>query len=146
MILNVHEKDINSIAVGQAVTCYKNNDPKKYDAIVHLISKSVKNDRTSEVHCDFTGNATSFLPGMFVTADVQLANKEVTAVPDDAIVHYGGKAFVFAAHGKNEFEMIPVETGMNTAGFTEITTDLKTHDIVVKNAYTLLMKLKNTEE
>lgn len=146
LILNVHEKDINSIAVGQAVTCYKNNDPKKYDAIVHLISKSVKNDRTSEVHCDFTGNATSFLPGMFVTADVQLANKEVTAVADDAIVHYGGKAFVFAAHGKNEFEMIPVETGMNTAGFTEITTDLKTHDIVVKNAYTLLMKLKNTEE
>lgn len=146
LILNVHEKDINSIAVGQTVTCYKNNDPKKYTAVVHLISKSVKNDRTSEVHCDFKGDATAFLPGMFVAADIQLLNKDVTAVPDDAIVRHGGNAYVFTVRGKNTFQMIPVETGMSTDGFTEIITDVEAHDIVVKNAYTLLMKLKNTEE
>ena len=146
LILNVHEKDINSIAVGQTVTCYKNNDPKKYPAVVHLISKSVKNDRTSEVHCDFKSDATAFLPGMFVTADIELVNKAVMAVPDEAVVKHGGKSYVFTVTGKNEFHMMPVETGMSTDGFTEIVTDLQAHDIVVKNAYTLLMKLKNTEE
>lgn len=146
LILNVHEKDINAIAVGQAVTCYRNNDDTKYSAVVHLISKSVKADRTSEVHCDFRSDASAFLPGMFVSADIELISKAVTAVPDDAIVRHGGKAYVFEVLGRNEFRMTPVETGMATAGFTEIVSELKSRDVVVKNAYTLLMQLKNTEE
>lgn len=144
LILNVHEKDINALAVGQAVTCYRNNDPNKYPATVHLISKSVKYDRTSEVHCDFN-DRTAFLPGMFVTADVELVSKRVVAVPDGAVVMHGGSAYMFIAKDK-QFRMVPVQAGLSTDGFTEITTDLASQDIVIRNAYTLLMKLKNTEE
>jgi membrane fusion protein, heavy metal efflux system len=146
LILNVHEQDINSVEVGQTVTCYKNNDPKKYSAVVHLISKSVKNDRTSEVHCDFKGDASAFLPGMFVSADVELLNRNVTAVPDDAIVRTGDRKYVFIVTGKNEFHMTSIETGMSANGFTEVMSEMKANDIVVKNAYTLLMKLKKTED
>lgn len=148
LILNVYEKDISSIAVGQGVVCYLNNKPdKKYLAKVHLISKSVRPDRTSEVHCDFDkGVASEFLPGMFVNAEVELANRAVVAVPDDAVVRWENKPFVFTVTSDTTFAMIPVETGFQTKGFTEIKTDLGNQKLVVKNAYALLMKLKTTED
>lgn len=145
LILNVYEKDINAVAVGQAVTCYRNNDPEKYPATVRLISKRVKNDRTSEVQCNFNDVPAALLPGMFVTADVEQVSKRVTAVPDDAVVTQGGKTYVFIAKGK-QFQMMPVQAGLSTDGFTELVTSLGSQEIVIKNAYTLLMKLKNTEE
>lgn len=148
LILNVYEKDINAIAVGQTVTCYINNQPdKKYTAKVHLISKSVKPDRTSEIHCDFDKNIMlNFLPGMFVNAEVELTNQQVLSVPDDAVVRWGNGSYLFTVKDSNTFEMTAVETGLQADGFTEIKTDLKNQQVVVKNAYTLLMKLKSTEE
>lgn len=148
LILNVYEKDISSIVVGQGVVCYLNNSTeKKYMAKVHLISKSVRPDRTSEVHCDFDkGVASAFLPGMFVNAEIELANRSVTAVPDDAVVRWENKPYVFTVKSDSTFVMVPVETGIQTEGFTEILTDLNTQRLVIRNAYTLLMKLKSTEE
>jgi membrane fusion protein, heavy metal efflux system len=148
LILNVYEKDISSIVVGQGVVCYLNNSTeKKYMAKVHLISKSVRLDRTSEVHCDFEkGVASAFLPGMFVNAEIELVNRSVTAVPDDAVVRWENKPYVFTVKSDSTFVMVPVETGIQTEGFTEILTDLSNQKLVVKNAYTLLMKLKSIEE
>lgn len=148
LILNVYEKDISSIVVGQGVVCYPNNSTeKKYMAKVHLISKSVRPDRTSEVHCDFDkGVASAFLPGMFVNAEIELANRSVTAVPDDAVVRWENKPYLFTVESDSTFVMTPVETGIKKEGYTEIFTDLNNQKLVIKNAYTLLMKLKSTEE
>jgi membrane fusion protein, heavy metal efflux system len=148
LILNVYENDIGSIAVGQDVACYLNNKPDKlYHAKVHLISKSVRPDRTSEVHCDFDkGVASEFLPGMFVNAEVELVNRAVVAVPDDAVVRWANKPYVFTVTSDTTYTMMPVETGFQTKGFTEIKTELGNQKLVVKNAYVLLMKLKTTEE
>jgi cobalt-zinc-cadmium efflux system membrane fusion protein len=148
LILNVYESDISSIAVGQGVACYLNNKPdKKYMAKVHLVSKSVHPDRTSEVHCDFDkGVASEFLPGMFVTAEVELANRTGIAVPDDAVVRWENKPYVFTVQSDTTFGMTAVETGFQSEGFTEIKAGLNDQELVVKNAYTLLMKLKSTED
>jgi membrane fusion protein, heavy metal efflux system len=148
LILNVYEKDINSIRVGQMVTCYASDNPsKKYMAKVHLVSKSIRADRTSEVHCDFDDQqALSVLPGMFVTADVSLVTSEVIAIPDDAVVTWGNKTYVFMPTADSVFEMKPVETGLRSEGYTEVRSINTGQHVVVKNAYTLLMKLKSSEE
>lgn len=42
--------------------------------------------------------------------------------------------------------MTPVETGTSNDGFTEIKTNIGNKEIVIRNAYTLLMKRKNGGE
>lgn len=148
VILNVFEKDISAITVGQMVTCYSNTQPdKKYLAKIHLISKRVKADRTIEVHCDFIDTRNKdFIPGMFVNAEVELVNQQVIAVPDDAVVTSANKPYVFLAKPGNVFELFPVTTGLQANGFTEIKTPLDRQQVVIKNAYTILMQLKSAEE
>jgi cobalt-zinc-cadmium efflux system membrane fusion protein len=42
--------------------------------------------------------------------------------------------------------MIPVELGVITNGFVEVKTNLEKQAVVTKNAYTLLMQLKNSAD
>ncbi|MBV7529164.1 efflux RND transporter periplasmic adaptor subunit [Chitinophaga sp. sic0106] len=145
--LTVFEKDIDHISEGQKITCYAVNNPaEKYTATVHLINRNVDESRSSEVHCHFDKFDKKLVPGMFMNAEISLNNAQVQAVPDDAVVKWGNKPYVFIADGANNFTMLPVETGTQFDGFTAVTTDLSGKQVVTKNAYTLLMKLKNTGE
>jgi membrane fusion protein, heavy metal efflux system len=47
---------------------------------------------------------------------------------------------------ENNFKMVPVEMGVSTNGYVEIKNDLGKQSIVTKNAYTLLMQLKNSAD
>jgi membrane fusion protein, heavy metal efflux system len=55
---------------------------------------------------------------------------------------------LFIEKRKNQFEMIEIKTGNTENGFTEITIDEKLvkGNFVLKDAYSLLMKLKNIVE
>jgi cobalt-zinc-cadmium efflux system membrane fusion protein len=71
-------------------------------------------------------------------------------VPADAVVRFDNKHYIFAATAPDTFEMVQVEPGTTEAGYMELTgsseTALRSRPIVLKNAYTLLMKMKNTTE
>jgi cobalt-zinc-cadmium efflux system membrane fusion protein len=145
--LTAFEKDMALIALGQKVNVYSNVQPQKnYTARVHLINKSLNDERTSEIHCDLENGDKELLPGMFVTAEIQLRNSEVISVPEDAIVSWENKYYVFIEKSPGVFTMYPVEIGMTTNGFTELKNVLITQKLVVKNAYSLLMKMKSTQE
>lgn len=81
---------------------------------------------------------------MFMNAEIALNNARVKALPDNAIVKWQGKNFVFKAETGNMYAMLPVEIGAHTAGFTEIKTDLPEGNYVIDNAYPVLMKMKNS--
>ena len=85
---------------------------------------------------------------MFMNADVEVKNKEVNALPDDALVRFENKQYVFIARGKNQFEMVEIKTGNTEDGFTEVNIDenLAKEIFVLKGAYNLLMKMKNTAD
>lgn len=52
LALNVFEKDVNQLSVGQKVIAYNNEHPdKKYNAEILLISKNLNEDRMATVHC-----------------------------------------------------------------------------------------------
>jgi cobalt-zinc-cadmium efflux system membrane fusion protein len=70
------------------------------------------------------------------------------ALPDECIVSFEGKHYVFKQKDTNNFEMIAVEIGSSGDGFTEILNadNLKNSKIVQQGAYTLLMVMKNKGE
>ncbi|SEW53811.1 efflux RND transporter periplasmic adaptor subunit [Chitinophaga arvensicola] len=145
--LTVFENDLQQLAEGQKVTCFTTaNGGKKYGAKVHLITRNVDANRSGEVHCHFDQYDKSLIPGMFMNAEIEMDNAHVSAVPDDAVVKWENKQYIFVAVTADKFVMTPVQTGTSNGGFTEIKTDLSDKKIVTENAYSLLMKMKNSGE
>lgn len=142
--LTVFEKDLSQIIPGQDVVAWTNNSGEKYQAAVHFITQGVDETHAAEVHCHLKKYDKRLVPGMFMNAEIALNNAKVKALPDNAIVKWQGRNFVFKADTGNTYAMLPVETGAHTAGFTEIKTDLPDGDYVIDNAYAVLMKMKNS--
>lgn len=149
LALSVFEKDLNSLAIGQEVVAYTNNEPdKKLKARIKLINKNLNADRMAEVHCHFEKHTSSLAPGMFVNGDVSITNQKTLTVPEEAIVRWENKFYVFKEVSTGKFEMIEVQTGLNNQERQAIQSpeiDSSTR-IVVKNAHAVLMKIKNKEE
>jgi membrane fusion protein, heavy metal efflux system len=151
LALNVFEKDLNKLKVGQKVLAYTNSNPeKKYNCKIILINKDVSADRSAEVHCHFENWDKDLMPGMFMNAEIEQSNYQAYVLPEDAVINYEKQNYVFIVKGNNQYEMIPVETGVAQNGQVEIklgtNNDLLKNNFVTKGAYSLLMKLKNTGE
>lgn len=149
LALNVYEKDVNSLSIGQRVVAYKNEAPdKKYEAEIILISKNLDQDRMATVHCHFEQFDSSLLPGMFMNAEVAVNDKKALTVDEEAIVRWENKFYVFVQLGKDSFRMTRINPGNHAGGKEQfeaegITTQTR---LITKNAYVLLMKMKNSGE
>lgn len=151
LALTVYEKDMSKLYMGQKVLAFTNNNPdKKYPCEVILIGKDVSNERAVQVHCHFEAYDKTLVPGMYMNAELELQKENILAVPEDAVVRYNNKQYIFVASGSKTYEMIEVVTGSTQNGYIAIAdakgTDLANANVVLKNAYTLLMKLKNAGE
>jgi cobalt-zinc-cadmium efflux system membrane fusion protein len=146
--LVVFENDATAIKKGNKVKFTVNNKPGTiYDAEVHVITPNIENERTTEVHCDLISKNTSLFPGTFVNAEIELNNVEVQVIPATSIVKWQNKSYVFVETAAATYTMFPVVTGMESRGMVEIVSGITaTQKVVTANAYTLLMKLKNSSE
>lgn len=95
--LNIFEKDISNIKLGQSINFRTINNPdNQYEAVVHTIGSSFENETKSiAVHCDVKGNRKGLIDGMSVVASISLHNILTASVPDAAIVNFEGKDFIF---------------------------------------------------
>lgn len=149
LALTIFEKDIDKLFIGQKLIAYTNSQPeKKYHCTIILISKNLSDERSAQVHCHFEQYDKTLLPGMFMNADIEVKSNNATVLPDDAIVRFENKQYVFIARNNNRFEMKEVQTGNTENSFTEILNpeNLAKETFVLKGAYNLLMKMKNTSE
>ena len=147
--ISVFEKDLASLEIGQKVITYNNSNPEnKYETEIILIGHSLSADKNTEVHCHFKKYDKNLVPGMYMNAEIELKNKMAHTISENAILRFGNKDYVFVSLSKTSFEMIPVTIGARENGSVEIVNfeDLKNQSIVINGAYSLLMKLKNTEE
>jgi membrane fusion protein, heavy metal efflux system len=147
--IKVFEKDIAKLSIGQKVIAFDNAHPdKKYNCEIILISKDITPEGTADVHCHFENYDKTVLPGMYMNAEVEVASNASNTLPEESIVTFEGKEFVFTEIKKQQFEIIEVTTGTKENGFVSITNNeaLQNKTIVTKGAYTLLMKMKNKEE
>lgn len=115
---------------------------------LNSIGHSLTAEKNTEVHCHFKKYDKSLVPGMYMNAEIELKNVNAITVPEESVVSFGNFEYIFVELKKNQFEMIEVKTGAKENGFVEIVNNEKLNNqpIVVKGAYSLLMKLKNSEE
>lgn len=144
--LKIFEKDVVKLQIGQKLFAFTNNEiDKKHLCEILLISKDLSAEHTADVHCHFENYDKNLLPGMYMNAEIELKNTNTFTLPEDAIVNFEGKNFLFISKNSNVFLMTEVKIGNHEDGFVEIVndSDFENTKIVTKGAYTLLMKLKN---
>lgn len=162
--LMVFEKDVPKIKVGQKVRFVLANETKERTATVHLIGREIDADRTIRIHCHIDKVDTQLLPGLYLKAVVETGGGMVAALPNEAIIDFQGKKYVFvrseeAKEKTNDaekpledgqhFAMMEVQIGNSELGYTEVLLpedfDVNT-EVAVKGAYSILSKMKNSEE
>lgn len=145
--LTVYEKDLDKVSIGQRVTSYTNNNPdKKFSSSIILVSHSLNENRSAEVHCHFDLDDKSLTPGMYMNAEIQLNAKREKVIPNDAIVNFENKDYVFVKESDSSFRMTPLQKGISENNQTVVGGGLDGKKVVLRGAYSLLMKLKNTVE
>lgn len=153
--LTVFEKDIPKIKIGQTVRFTLANETKERTAKVFLIGREISADRTIRIHCHIDHEDKNLLPGMYLKAIVESGGAFVHAVPDQSIVDFQGKKYIFvsseeATPGNHHFRMLEVQAGNGEFNYTEITVvetlAIEKLSVVTKGAYELLSKMKNSEE
>ena len=149
LVLTVFEKDIQHLSIGQKLLAFTNNDlTKKYPCQILLISQNLNSDRSVDVHCHFDSFDNRLIPGMYMNAEIEYNTNDALVLPEDAIVNFESKNYVFISTSSSDFEMKEVTIGESEAGFTQLLNAdfIKNKNVVVKNAYNLLMTLKNRAE
>lgn len=167
--LQVFEKDLPSIKVGQKIHFTLTNNPvEEYDAEVYSIGTAFENQsKTIPIHCKVKGNKNGLIDGMNATAVISLDNKLMSAVPNTAITSADGKDYIFLVSDKktedhkdeksqekhNEktvnFERIEVVKGTSEMGYTAITPVKSIPEgtkIATKGAFFINAKLTNSGE
>ena len=151
LALSVFEKDIHQLSIGQKLVSFTNSEPdKKYPAKIILIGKDVSKERAVTIHCHFDKYEPYLIPGMYMNAAVETKAITGYVIPDDGLVRFEGKHYIYEVIGDKGYEMREVLTQGNEGGHTLITfQDNSSPDgrtFVTNGAYTLLMKMKNMEE
>ncbi|PBI94372.1 Nickel and cobalt resistance protein CnrB [Flavobacterium sp. ACN2] len=170
--LNVYEKDLGSISVGQVIDfVLTNQSNKSIKGKIFGINKSFSNEsKTVAVHARIDpADAKGLIPGMYVSANINITNATVPALPKDAVVRNADKYFVFVqeeghAEEKHEhkagekeeaheeeihFKAVEVIPGTTDLGFTEVKFVDKIDSqskIVTKGAFYLLSAMKGGGE
>ena len=112
--LIVYENDATNLKVGNKVSFYTNNDMrKKYFAKVAVINPNINEDRTTDVHCHLENESVRLYPGTSANAEIELNDAKVNALPEEAIVKWQNKPFVFVKTEANTFKMITKDLSTN---------------------------------
>ncbi|MGQ7947349.1 efflux RND transporter periplasmic adaptor subunit [Flavobacterium sp. WC2509] len=151
--LNVYEKDLGAISVGQTIDfILTNQGNKSIKGKIFGINKAFSNEsKTVAVHAKIDpADSKDLISGMYVSANINITNATVPALPKDAIVRNGDKYFVFiqedhattkkaeahehkedenhsekasgeeAGHNEIHFKAIEVVPGTTDLGYTEV--------------------------
>lgn len=147
--LHVFEKDIVKLSIGQNLIVYTNSNPdKKYPCEILLISKDISTDGTAEVHCHFEQYDQTLIPGMYMNADISVDHSHVMCLPEESIVSFEGKQYIFLKEQNDSYTIKDIQTGIRDKGFVQILNpdDLQKKSIVIKGAYSLLLQSKKSQE
>jgi cobalt-zinc-cadmium efflux system membrane fusion protein len=157
--LNVFEKDLMQLNIGQTLTfSIPNDDQKTYNATILQTGKTLDNDKTAKVYASIDLPEKNLIAGMYVNAKIDVLNSESVCLPSEAVVQFDEKCYVFALKEKGMengkeitlFEAIEIKIGKENNGLTEIffnnESEYRNRMFVIKGAYSILSKFKNSGE
>lgn len=176
--LKIFEKDVIKVHTGQKIyISLPNQSTQEIEGEIFSIGKGVDNEtKTVSVRAEIKDNQKhNLIPGMFVNANINIAENDSKAIPVDAVIRTGEKQYVFMATDewctnpntriraakesvpKTEmskdsislsYKMVEVKTSASADGYVGITPLEKISNsniVVVKGAYFLMSQLKSGE-
>ncbi|MDO5663984.1 MAG: efflux RND transporter periplasmic adaptor subunit [Bacteroidia bacterium] len=142
--LDVYEKDIAQLTVGQSVKFYNPNNPsEKFTAKLTKIGKAIDTEKKT-ILCTAQIDPTSvnFVNNMYVEADVNVKEYTAKGLPEEAIETLtDGTYRVYLLEKKSGENIylnpVSVTTGLKSNNLIEIKTPLPAQQILLKGVYSL---------
>ena len=126
--LDVFERDIDRVSKGQRITYQVPAlGPERFEAEVQVIGRDFNTEnKTVRVHAHPVGKQPRFIRDLFVEARLWLSDATVAALPEQAVLRDGERAYIFiapeqAAGDEIQFQELPVKAGATEDGFTAVT-------------------------
>ncbi len=141
--LIVFEKDILKVIEGQPIHFrVPESSTKSYNAEVHLVGKSIDENRTVRVHGHLEDENDPFLVGMFVEAEIIISSSQKLALPAETILEEGDTYCILVLQEKKEstyiFEKINISIGLSNEDWIEViaqNSTLENKQILIKGAF-----------
>ena len=140
-LVDVAERDLGSIAVGQPVIVRARSLPgRRFEGKISVIYPQVnRQTRTARVRVELPNADLALLPDMYVDAEVDTGSRTpVLAVAENAVLDSGSRQAVLVDKGDGKFEPREVKLGRRGGGYVEITKGIKEGEAVVTSANFLI--------
>lgn len=142
--LDVYEKDVSELAIGQNVFFYNpNSSDEKFLATLAKIGKAI-NPEKKTIACvaQIASPDVRFVNNMYIEADINVKEFTAKSLPEDALETLSDGTYrVFMLEkksGENIFlKPVSVEVGLIYNNLAEIKTQLPAQQILVKGVYSL---------
>lgn len=153
--LDVFEKDIASIKVGQEISYFVPAiGNKKYEGEVSVIGKEFDQEtKTVRVHGHLHGDKPPFLKDLFINAKIWLNDMTVEVLPEEAVLKEGNESFIYLVASRNEdgkaefkrFSVVPGAVNEGSIAVSFIEPLPENAEIVTNGAYYVLAQSKAGE-
>jgi len=147
-MVDVAERDLGSIAVGQPVVVKARSFPaRQFAGNISVVYPQVNREtRTARVRIELPNPDLALLPDMYVDAEIDTGDPEpVLAIPDNAVLDTGSKQAVIIDKGEGRFEPRAVKLGHRGDGYVEIREGIAEGEPVVVSANFLIDAESNLE-
>ena len=155
----VFEKDVQKVSSGQHVRFSSPNEPSKiFSAVIYQAGRTLNDDKTMMAYARIDKDGQNLLAGTYVNAMIETSSFFSIAVPEEAVVTFNEKSYIFAYKGQrvengkviHDFMAVEVTKGVTSSGFSEIILpagfDVVKTQLAVKGAYAILSAWKNAGE
>lgn len=139
--VDVAERDLGTVAVGQPVTVRARSYPgRDFKGRISVIYPQVnKETRTARMRVELENADLALLPDMYVDAGIDTGTPSpVLGVAESAVLDTGSRQAVLVDRGQGRFEPREVKLGRHGDGYVEIRDGLAEGDAVVTSANFLI--------
>lgn len=139
--VDVAERDLGGIAVGQPVTVRARSYPgRDFSGRISVIYPQLnKETRTARLRIELTNADLALLPDMYVDAAIDTGNPApVLSVAESAVLDTGSRQAVLVDKGQGRFEPREVRLGRRGDGYVEIRDGITEGEAIVTSANFLI--------
>jgi len=140
-IIDVAERDLGTLAVGQPVTVKARSFPnREFAGKISVIYPQVNREtRTARVRIELSNPDGALLPDMYVDAQINTGSPEpLLTIPESAVLDTGTKQAVFVDKGRGRFEPRDVILGHRGDSYVEVREGIAEGEQVVVSANFLI--------
>ncbi len=139
---DVPEEDLSLVKVGSPVVVMTTSYPdEQFEGTINYVADRVNPDTHAlTVSAKLPNKDRKFKANMSAEIDLSGPTKSILACPRAALIHSSDNVFVFVQEG-NSYSLRPIETGLESKEYVEVTKGLKDNDQVVVDGEKVLFAL-----